>query len=188
MKNIRSLRKQVGITQKELAKILGYEQTIVSMWENGTREPNVQTLVELSNIFGCSIDELVGNETIQVGKEPEGKVKKLKETRERFGLTQYQLGQKLGFGQHAVSTWENGTREPDIKTLKMLSKFFGVSIDYLLDNEWQINDGQTYSEKQKELLPLIQLLNNEQCQRIYDYICGMLDISIEEQKNWRCNE
>ena len=59
MKNIRSLRKQVGITQKELAKILGYEQTIVSMWENGTREPNVQTLVELSNIFGCSIDELV---------------------------------------------------------------------------------------------------------------------------------
>ena len=117
------------------------------------------------------------------------KMKKLREIREHFGLTQLQLGQKLGFGQHAVSTWEKGTREPDIKTLKMLSKFFNISIDCLLENDEQatepkISEVQSYSEKQKELLPLIQMLNDRQCQRTHDYLSGLLDITTDQQFKW----
>lgn len=117
------------------------------------------------------------------------KMKKLREIREHFGLTQLQLGQKLGFGQHAVSTWEKGTREPDIKTLKMLSKFFNISIDCLLENDEQANEPkisevQSYSEKQKELLPLIQMLNDRQCELTYDYLNNILDIAAAQQEKW----
>lgn len=116
-----------------------------------------------------------------------------KQLRLKKNLTQIELSEKLNVTQATVSKWEKGKSTPDIMMLKTLAKFFNVSIEFLLDNEEHANEPkisevQTYSEKQKELMPLIQLLNNEQCQRIYDYICGMLDISIEEQKNWRCNE
>lgn len=67
---LKDLRKRAKLTQKELAKKLGYEQTIVSMWENGTREPNNQTLIDLSQIFDCSVDELLGCHSIQQ-KQPE---------------------------------------------------------------------------------------------------------------------
>lgn len=68
---LKELRKSANLTQKELAKKLGYEQTIVSMWEKGTREPNIETLIDLSKIFNCSVDEILGINLIQEKKEPE---------------------------------------------------------------------------------------------------------------------
>ena len=68
---LKELRKSANLTQKELAKKLGYEQTIVSMWEKGTREPNIETLIDLSKIFNCSIDEMLGIKLIHEQKEPE---------------------------------------------------------------------------------------------------------------------
>lgn len=67
---LKELRKSANLTQKELAKKLGYEQTIVSMWEKGTREPNIETLIDLSKIFNCSVDEMLGINLIQEKKEP----------------------------------------------------------------------------------------------------------------------
>lgn len=71
---LKQLRKNAGLTQKELAKLVGYEQTIISLWENGLRDPNVQTLIDLSRILNCSVDKLVGLEEEQEEtqkKEPE---------------------------------------------------------------------------------------------------------------------
>ena len=38
------LRKQAGLSQKQLASILNYSQNMVSQWENGTRDPSTETL------------------------------------------------------------------------------------------------------------------------------------------------
>ena len=43
-----------------------------------------------------------------------------------------QLGQKLGLGESTISQYENGKREPDIKTIIRISELFQVSVDYLL--------------------------------------------------------
>lgn len=69
---LKELRKEKNITQKELAKILGFEQTIVCMWELGTREPSNETLIKMANYFNCSIDYLLGRDEVnQEKKQPE---------------------------------------------------------------------------------------------------------------------
>jgi len=48
------------------------------------------------------------------------------------GIKQIELADEMGVNQSAVSNWETGRNEPDNNTLRRLSEYFGVSIDYLL--------------------------------------------------------
>lgn len=57
---LKSLRKEFGMQQKDLAQLLGTTQRKVSYWETGMVEPDMQTLWEISNVFDVSIDYLVG--------------------------------------------------------------------------------------------------------------------------------
>ncbi|MFC7443267.1 helix-turn-helix domain-containing protein [Laceyella putida] len=59
---LKSLRKKKKITQADLAKHLGIDNTTVSKWEKGIYEPNIETLKELANFFGVSADWLLGGE------------------------------------------------------------------------------------------------------------------------------
>ena len=60
--NLKDLRQEKGIGQVELANQLGVSKGIVSLWENGLREPSMSSLLALSKFFKVSIDYLVGNE------------------------------------------------------------------------------------------------------------------------------
>lgn len=55
----RKYREKAQLTQKQLAETLGIVQTTVSMWESGKAKPRLGTLIKLSRVFGCSIEELV---------------------------------------------------------------------------------------------------------------------------------
>lgn len=52
--------------------------------------------------------------------------------RTQKGLSQEELAEKIFVTRQAVSRWENGETVPNIDTLKLLSKFFNVSINTLL--------------------------------------------------------
>ena len=54
------LEKQVG--QVELANSINVSKGIISLWENGLREPSLSNLVAIAKYFGVSIDYLVGLE------------------------------------------------------------------------------------------------------------------------------
>ena len=56
------LRKENEIGQIELAKALNVSKGIISLWENGLREPGMNSLILLSRYFGVSVDYLVGLE------------------------------------------------------------------------------------------------------------------------------
>ena len=58
------LRKQRGLTQEELGEKLNISGQAVSKWENDASMPDVGILVQLSEILGVSLDELLGKETI----------------------------------------------------------------------------------------------------------------------------
>ena len=58
-KQIALLRKSRGITQEELAQRLSVSPQAVSKWENGHTMPEVSILVELSEILGVTIDEIL---------------------------------------------------------------------------------------------------------------------------------
>lgn len=60
---------------------------------------------------------------------------KLKEIRKRFGLSQEQLAQIMNVSRQAITKWENDGDLPDVSNLQELSKVFGITVDYLLNDE-----------------------------------------------------
>ena len=59
--NLKALRKNVKLTQKELTDELSLKRTAISNIENRNMEPPLDTLLKLSRYFNVSIDFLVGN-------------------------------------------------------------------------------------------------------------------------------
>ena len=60
---ILTLRKQKGLSQSELADLIGVSRQAVSKWESGQALPDLDKIIVLSDIFDISIDQLIkGNE------------------------------------------------------------------------------------------------------------------------------
>ena len=57
--NIRALRTEKGMTQKEIADRLFVTAQAVSRWENGEVEPSLNTIMELAKIFGVDRKSVV---------------------------------------------------------------------------------------------------------------------------------
>lgn len=55
--------------------------------------------------------------------------------RKKKGLTQEQLGEKLGVSNKTISRWENGNYMPDLSLIEPLSKELGISLNELLSGE-----------------------------------------------------
>lgn len=73
---IKELREEYQLTQKTLAERLSNSQRNVSNWENGTSEPDCETLLKLSEVFQVSLDELFGRIPGPV-VHPDGKERRL---------------------------------------------------------------------------------------------------------------
>lgn len=58
---LRQLRKSARLTQDELALKLGYSKSTISMYENGNREPDLETLENIADFFNVDINMLTGN-------------------------------------------------------------------------------------------------------------------------------
>ncbi len=58
--NIAELRKKNGLTQAALAEQLNYSDKAVSKWERGESVPDIPTLIQLAQLFGVSVDSLIG--------------------------------------------------------------------------------------------------------------------------------
>ena len=58
-RNIASYRKRAGLTQAGLAERLNYSDKAISKWERGESAPDVLTLVQLSEQFGITVNDLL---------------------------------------------------------------------------------------------------------------------------------
>lgn len=89
---------------------------------------------------------------------------KIKTLRKQLGLTQTELGEKLGVQKNAVSKWETG-RVDDIPGSKVraMAALFGVSPSYLIDDEEEsvrfddftyamYNEAKDLPEEKKQML------------------------------------
>lgn len=88
---------------------------------------------------------------------------KLQELRKSRGLTQEELASALFVSRTAVSKWESGRGYPSIESLKMIAKFFSVTVDELLSGDEILNVAAEDS-KQKE-------------NRIRTLVFGLVDVS-----------
>lgn len=60
-------RLKAGLTTAELAKRIGVSQAAVSQWDTGKKFPSSETLSKLADLYGVSIDYLVGREDADPG-------------------------------------------------------------------------------------------------------------------------
>lgn len=80
---------------------------------------------------------------------------KLIELRKSKGLSQDELGQRIGVSRQTISKWELAQSYPDFQRLVLLSDYFGLSLDVLMKDL----DVQDVREKN---------LNDRQINEIYD--------------------
>lgn len=128
MNHLKELRQKKGLSQIELGEILHLAQNTISAYENGTRDPDTQTLKQLSEFFDVSVDYLIGNSKISASSFPT----RLKELRQSREISQGDLANILNVGSSTISQYETGNREPCFANLLRISEYFGVSVDYLL--------------------------------------------------------
>lgn len=57
--NLKYLRERRGEAQKDIAELLGVPKTIMSSYENGYTEPNIEKLILLAEHFRVTLDDLI---------------------------------------------------------------------------------------------------------------------------------
>ena len=89
---------------------------------------------------------------------------KLQELRKQKGLTQEELAEYLYVSRTAISKWESGRGYPNIDSLKVIAKFFEVTIDELLSSD--------------ELLTIAEEDTKQKERTVRDLVFGLLDCGI----------
>mgnify|MGYP001281113684 CR=1 FL=1 len=64
------------------------------------------------------------------------------ELRKKMSLTQAELADNLGYTDKAISKWERAESIPDVVTLKQLADLFGVTLNYLVEEEHTKSQGE----------------------------------------------
>lgn len=59
-KNIKRIREEKGISQKELAKKMGVSQSAITYWETGKRKLKLETIIEAARALSCDAKDIIG--------------------------------------------------------------------------------------------------------------------------------
>lgn len=139
MSRFKECREIKRLSQKYVAVMLGVSPSAISQWEKGTTYPSSENLAALAELYGVSIDYLMGKaddaptQELEDAKHPTRlDTDRLRRLRTERMLTQAALGEELGLSESTVCMYEQGEREPSFNTLCRLADFFGVTTDYLL--------------------------------------------------------
>ena len=104
------------------------------------------------------MNHLLGNEKSYAALSIGSKIKQLRESK---GKTQTDLAKLLGISDKAVSAWGNGRRQPRMKYLLAMSRYYGVTPSWFIDGDGhedsrcsvlQIADGLQKIEQEEETI------------------------------------
>jgi transcriptional regulator with XRE-family HTH domain len=103
------LRKIRGLTQVQLAELLGSTQRAITYYENEADYPPVETIVQLAKILGVTTDELLG-------------VKETKPTQEIIDITNNPELRSLWRKFQQVAAWPEKDQNAVIRLINTVSK------------------------------------------------------------------
>lgn len=70
IKNMKLLRTEMGVSQQQVADVIGVSQQSINKYENHKIEPDIATLIRLADYFHTSVDYLIGHTTVRHIIEP----------------------------------------------------------------------------------------------------------------------
>lgn len=112
---------------------------------------------------------------------------RLKEVRKSAGLTQREVAAVVGVNQNTYSYWENGKTRIDSESLAKLSKLFGVTTDYLLDEIPykstidSINDNSAVRSDEEKLLGVYNSLDEQSKNQLMSVAYLIMSQSLKAQ-------
>jgi len=140
---ISRLRKEQGMTQMQLADALGVTFQAVSNWERGLSMPDISKLPELAELFGATIDELLGRRCPVIEQAAAGR---LDEHLQTAAVTVEEVAEAAPFlppeqaenlAAHALDT---ATEEPAVALSVLLPFMSTAQVDALLQKRLATND------------------------------------------------
>jgi len=63
--NIKDIRTRKNLTQADVANALGVSSVVYSRYETGSRQPSIEVLIQMADIFGVTVDYLLGRQDIE---------------------------------------------------------------------------------------------------------------------------
>lgn len=170
-KRIKELRKEKGLTQKQLSEQIGIPYRSIVNYEIGCREPNSKAMSILEEFFQVSGKYLRGETETRTTFN--GKLdstfeqsvyktlsKRIKSLRKNSGLNQNEFAQLLAVDQTAVSQWETGKTLPGFKQCIKIAKILNCSLDSLVNESTDMKCLFKESDKSEERLSDIELQQN----------------------------
>ena len=116
-----AIRKRLGLTQKELAKLLQVGQLTISSWERGKSKPRAGSLakiIALRSMGQRQVDEALGRESAPTAIAPQ----QIKDIRKGRGLSRAAFAKLVGVSASAVETWEQGKSAPGARSREALAR------------------------------------------------------------------
>lgn len=124
-KKIELLREDGGMSQGELAKVLGVTRQTVSKWEADVCRPKVKVLQAICGVFGVDMSYFTGEEDLtpqQICTLGEF----IRKLRRRAKLSQEQFAERMGVSRQMISLWEIDEVKPRAGMLQKLGECFCV--------------------------------------------------------------
>ncbi len=135
--NMKRIREGLELSQREMGEILGVSKSSYNYFETGEHFIPLKHLNNFCNIFGVSMDYVVGFTNINVKPEKEYQLDneiirtRFREVRLKNGFKQTELAKLLNTCQSNISSYESGTTMALTVFLYNLAKLCNVSLDYL---------------------------------------------------------
>ena len=136
---IRRARKELGLTQVELAHLMGLTQNGISVYEKNASRPPAENLIKLAQILHVSVDYLLGTDE-SVDPSTSAPVlnwdtiaSKLQQLREMRGHTIEQAAASINIPPNTWQSWESGQVPIPLDSLTVISKAYGVPLKYLMN-------------------------------------------------------
>lgn len=142
-RNLREARGRVGLTQAQLSVAAPLDRAAISRLECGERSPDMPTLLRVCAALGTTpADLLRGVGKANSGRAPRGDTEtsdsqgrfgvNLRHARQRAGISQERLALDAKVDRAAISVYENGVRQPNLRTVLKLAMKLDVAPGLLL--------------------------------------------------------
>lgn len=147
---LRYIREKLEMTQKQMGCVFNVNDSTYRGWESGRTIIPLKHLIKFSNLYGYSIDYLLGLTNKNTKYEPIKKIdkeyfgKRLKFLRKRLNLTQDKIAKECMINQTTYSNYEKGYFLISTISLYTICKNHKISIDVLLGRK--ILSNENYQE------------------------------------------
>ena len=124
-----------GYKKSDLPSLIGISKDIFIRALNIGIIPSTKSLIKIANFFEVSIEYLIGlsdSEYFSMLKSPISFSQRLCKLKSEKRVTSYEIALNLGFSRSLFNSWEKKDYLPSLEIIYSLSRYFDVSIDYLL--------------------------------------------------------